>query len=99
MPIKTVANVEHDRRDLDAEDPEQAADRDGDEERFLPAEWRQVVQGQRQQSQGHQHLERAALERPFLDPVDLEDRQEQGQECKVAQERPRLRRQVSGSPE
>ena len=38
MPIKTAAKAEHDRREIAAEDPEQAGDRDGDEEGLLPAE-------------------------------------------------------------
>ncbi len=88
MPIKIAATAEHDRRDLGAEDPEQARHRDRHEQRLLPAEGGQVVEGQRSQGERHQHLEGAALERPFLDPVDLEDRQEKCQVNEVAQERP-----------
>ena len=44
------------------------------------------MDGQRGQGEGHEHLEGAALERPFLDPVDLEDRQKQCQVKEVAHE-------------
>ena len=46
------------------------------------------MDGERGQGEGHEHLEGAALERPFLDPVDLEDRQEQCQVDEIAQEQP-----------
>ena len=88
IPIKTVARGKHDRRDLDAEDPEQAGHRNGHEQGLLPAERSQVVHGQRQQGERHQHLEGAALEGAFLDAVDLEDGQKQAQKRQVAQERP-----------
>ena len=64
------------------------ADRDRHEDGLLPAERGQIVKGQRGQGERHEHLERAALKRSFLDPVDLEDRQEECQVNEVAQERP-----------
>ena len=79
---------EHDRGNLGTEDPEQARDRDGQEQGLLPSEGSKVVQRQHGQGERYEHLEGAALERPFLDPVDLEDRQQECQVDEVAQERP-----------
>ena len=66
----------------EAEDPGQPGDRDRHEAGLLPAIGEQVVDGQGGQREGHQHLEGAAL-----DPVHLEDGQEQSE---VRQDRQEL---------
>ena len=63
------------------------ADRDRHEDVFLPAKGGEIVDGQRGQGEGHEHLKGVALKCSFLDAVNLEDRQEQGQVHEVAQER------------
>ena len=87
-PSRIALAAEHDRRDLGAEDPEQARHRDRHEERLFPAEGGQVVERQRGEGERHEHLKGAALKCSFLDPVDLEDRQEERQVNEVAQEQP-----------
>ena len=84
------------RGESTTEDPEQSGDRDGDEERLLEAVRAQIVHRQGQEGERYQSLEGSALVGAFLDPVDLEDEEQQTQKRKIAQKRPQAAAAVLG---
>ena len=79
---RTIAATE------DAADPEQAARSRPPQTAASSSGTERGNAGKRQQGEGHQGLESAALKGTFLEPIDLEDRQEQRQVREVEQERP-----------